>query len=383
MGQIWEVINVDRRERDLAGGTKLQGLFFYEDMGKLYHALWIPRMPKVVDKWLSHGPIVSQPSSLIGKLSTEELDMIFEAILPAPAVGTEGDLTANFLSCIFLAICCKRLLAVGKPHILRGYIAREARAADCRLVCLGEYAGSDDQAPPGMLTEAELKEIATTKMVWEDGDIAEYGEERRDKLVMERRLHIFAVELYTPLAKVWRALDGALSDKLYDSREELGSACSLDRDMITALAGQPTYRSGPNVLYNLVKGEYVREDELVVCGKDPKNVTLVHALLSRICYSSDWGFVCEICGSEVASTFKKGPWAGDRFCIRSARDGRPVLKAGAGFTEWRDVTKEVNVFLRQLWKGVMGEDSPVEEADHQEEENGEESGEDSESDGSE
>ena len=57
----------------------------------------------------------------------------------------------------------------------------------------------------------------------------------------------------------------------------------------------------------------------------------------------------EFCGEEFAEKFGRGPWAGDRFCIRR-EDDMPAPEAECGFTEWVDVTEEVNRLLGNLWR---------------------------------
>ncbi|KAI1795045.1 hypothetical protein LXA43DRAFT_882314 [Ganoderma leucocontextum] len=344
--------NVDRREKDLAGGAKL-GEFFWDNMTELYQSLRIPCLPKAVDKWLSRGPFVVQ-WGLVGKLSTEVLDMIFEVLLD----DMNQDLTDNFLDCIFFAICCKRLLSVGKRHILRALISQHARAADCRLVCLGEYAGADDQAPPGMLTDAELKEIATTPGPDED----EY--ESADDAIAARCFYTFALESYEPYYVAGRSLLDPLRDISeeihnirWDRGKTIGPPYSLDLDMIAALGGvdsyypKPEYPEGPIVLCNMSKGEYVREDKLVVWEMGWRRVTLAQALLSRICYSWDPS-ISMWCGEEYIDKLVKGPWAGDRFRITIA-DEMPWLKGGK---EWKDVTKDVNALLCHLLGREMAEE---------------------------
>ncbi|KAM5542373.1 hypothetical protein V8D89_003832 [Ganoderma adspersum] len=364
MGQLWEVINVDRREHLLAGGSKL-GEFFFDDMSDLHKALQTPILPDLVDESLARGTMVFQPGS-IGKLSTEVLDMIFQEILH----DQKHPFVTNFVACTCFAIACKRLLTVGKRHILEGMIKYHVRAANCRLVCLGEYTDATDQAPPGMLTKEELKEIAGTNLVRvEDDDwaIAERndseepeGNDSDPNLICERCLYDFAMEFYEPAPMgrrkhgyplwwaghaVWGELMGPETLLM-----ERGDVAQLrDRELLETLTGWATYPPGPNVLLNLVKGEYVREAALIVRGKDFGRVSLAHAMLSRICYSLDPSVADEFCGEEFVGRFGRRPWAGDRFCVQK-EDDMPVPEAECGFTEWVNVTAEVNRLLGNLWR---------------------------------
>ncbi|KAM5542354.1 hypothetical protein V8D89_003813 [Ganoderma adspersum] len=346
MGQTWEVFNIDRREKDLAGGAKL-GEFFFDDMTSLYESLRIPRLPKAMDEWLSRGTRAVQPGPM-GKLSTELLDMVFEDLLDDPA----EDPTDGFLDCIILAISCKRLLSVGARHVLRGLISRHARAADCRLICLGEYADGDDQAPPGMLTDAEVKEIATT-----EGPDEDCYDTIEEAVRAARCLYIFALESYKPRSAAnWtlfeplrKVVEGLRTARRKDPGRIAAFFAPRDLDMIAALGAVGYYRpeleyaEGSHVLCNMSKGECVREDTLVVWELGRRRITLAHALLSRICYSPDNSISME-CGEEYLDGLVKGPWVGDRFRITSA-DEMPPLKGGK---EWKDVTKDVNRLLRHL-----------------------------------
>ncbi|PIL34423.1 hypothetical protein GSI_03198 [Ganoderma sinense ZZ0214-1] len=359
MGQSWQVINVDRREKGFADSGKL-GEFFFSDLGSLYKSLHIPCLPKEVDKWLPGGTFAIQRQP-IGELSTEVLDMIFEAILGTPKQAS----TNNFLTCMSLAIGCKRLLSVGKRHILRALISRHARAADCRIVCLGEYADKDDQAPPGMLTDAEVKELETTKMPYE-------RRQPTDEDLAGRCLYTFASELYKEqsyavrkqnepvyafMERIGLVRRQLLKAKPEDQDRDRAAALGRDLEMINTLActgyygPEPEYPAGPNVLCNMSKGECVREAALAKLKSQWCTVTLAHALLSRICYSPDPSMAMA-CSDEVEKRLAKGPWAGDRFRIVSAKD-MPQLQ---GDREWKDVTGDVNRTLRHLWRENEGSD---------------------------
>ncbi|PIL37571.1 hypothetical protein GSI_01265 [Ganoderma sinense ZZ0214-1] len=358
MGQNWEIFNVDRRERRIGSGGKLSE-FFFDNMPSLYEALRIPCLPKAVDKWLSRGTFVMQPGP-VGKLSTEVLDMVFEAILdnatPHP--------TDNFLNCIFLAVGCKRLLVVCKRHILRALISRHARAADCRLVCLGSSAYGAHQAPPGMLTDAELQEIATKSIPGED---EYYGS--AEKAMEARRLYSFACECYKPYREVQQSLFDPLRERAREFgriRREKGETIdplyALELDMITALGAVDSFRpkpeypypaEGPNVLCNMSKGEYVREDVLLACetGFKWERIALVNALLSQICYSPDGGAAVGCEDKDDEERLVRGPWAGDRFRITSAAE-MPLLKLKGG-KEWKDVTEELAMLLSAVHTPIM------------------------------
>ena len=327
--------------------------------------------------------MVRQPGS-IGKLSTEVLDMIFQTILHD---RTTEYFARNLLSCICFALGCKRLLAVGKRHIEEGLIEHHASAARCRLVCLGEYTDATDQAPAGMLTAEELKEIAATKVPAEDEDweiVARNADGVDPSVILERYrcLYSFATEFWVRVddatwqrtSALFNMRDALLPEEPEERppksqwkphphpeeeeeeepepREREDQLRALDRKMVQVLASyNATYPRGPRVLLNLSKGECVQEAALAVFGNDPGHVTLAHAMLSRICYSQDPGLPDEMCGDEFVGRCGRGPWAGDRFCIVSEKE-MPALRAGYGFKEWKDVTEEVNRLLGNFWRAM-------------------------------
>ncbi|TBU45172.1 hypothetical protein BD309DRAFT_989711 [Dichomitus squalens] len=370
MGQNWYIVNVDRRETRLGGGAKL-GEFFFDSMRELYDSLRYPCLPKDVDKWLSRGSFALQPGPL-GKLSRELLDTIFEALLEV----SENDESPPLLQLVLLSVTCKLLLSAGKSHILRQLISIHARAADCRLVCIGEYADGEEQAPPGMLTAAEIEEIATTPHEWEEDD----GEDGPDAATREERTFaLFAINGYDKATEVLgefnqfhTQLSGALTDALWKLKAAPNPQRTFQLKMIWKLVGldsyRPIYPGGPNILCNLSKSEFVREDTLVELIRGWHRVTLAHALLSRICWSTEPS-ISMVCKAKYRDILVQGPWAGDRFRIVSA-DSMPAPKVG---TEWKDVTKDVNRLLRHLWRHEMNDDAVHSEDDEENREGSEES----------
>ncbi len=112
----------------------------------------------------------------------------------------------------------------------------------------------------------------------------------------------------------------------------------------------PRYHSSqPWVLCNLSKNEYVRADAIAALTKSDGAtpfikgaINLSHALLSRICWSSD---------SQIAMNYEgdlhRGPWAGDRFEVTTMNK----LKG----EEWRDISGEIVEILEKIWKFEYGD----------------------------
>ena len=286
-----------------------------------------------VDAWLMRGNVALQPGPF-GKLSPEVIDMIYAQF------ASDDDLE----DVIGLAITCKPLLAVGKPHILRLLQAHHACWAGCRLICLGGYTQDDADLPAGLLTDAEKHKIATTEIPVL-GKPGEYP----------KCLALYASELYSTgygrRGRSYSEDEWAYWSDLREVRAMYGKDGDaqglLELDMFDALYKYraPTYPNGVVVLCNLSKAEYVREDHLTVI--ETNRFGLIHGLMARICWATDPS-ISMCCGEEYEEQFVKGPWAGDRFCIATLKE-MPRLKIGAG-KEWKDVTDEVDELLLHLWE---------------------------------
>ena len=280
-----------------------------------------------------------------GKLSPEIIDMVYAEFT------SEDDLK----HVITLAITCQRLLAIGKPHLLRLLQATHAPWAGSRILCIGLNTDDDSKLPAGLLTDAEKHKIATTK-------IPALGVP--DECPGNLATH--ACELYSECyGRGWsRQGEWAYWRQLREVREtyrEDGDVQTLrDLDMFNALYKytKPTYPTGVAVLCNLSKAEYVREDRLTVmewqCEKWTSRLGLINGLMARICWATDPS-IAMCCGEEYEERLVKGPWAGDRFCITTVEEmGR--LKIVAVGKEWTDVTAEVDELLVHLWKKNLVDD---------------------------
>ncbi|KAI0722523.1 hypothetical protein C8Q76DRAFT_364549 [Earliella scabrosa] len=323
MGQTFELINVDREEKSYESCAKL-GEFFFDDFRDLRAALRLPTLPREVGVWLKRGEVALQPGPF-GKLSPEVIDMVYAQFT------SEDDLD----DVIWFAITCKRLLTIGKPHLLRLLRAIHAPWAGSRIICLGEYTDDDSELPAGFLTDAEKHKIATTEI---DG-VGEPDE-------YSKCLSLYACELYRKSYGRGRSRDdewaywGELREAREMYRKDGDAQGLLELDMFNALYRytKPTYPAGVAVLCNLSKAEF----------------GLINGLMARICWATDPS-ISLCCGKAYEERFVKGPWAGDRFCITTVKEmGR--LKIGAG-KEWKDVTEEVDELLVHLWKKNLVDDA--------------------------
>ena len=103
---------------------------------------------RAVDQWLADGPTVVPPGPI--------------SILPPELIHTIFDELHELDEIIYLAITCKLLLSIGKPHILRATKAHYAPWAGCRLITIDDEAQPLADLPLGLLTDAERKEIEAT-----------------------------------------------------------------------------------------------------------------------------------------------------------------------------------------------------------------------------
>ena len=288
----------------------------------------------------------------MGNLSTELIDMLFHTILNDSSSGES--IATTFETAINFAIAHKRLLSVGKRHILTRLTELHARHVGYRLVCIGEYAYGEDQDPPGMLTATELHEIATTPLWSENLDTDS------EDTAAGRHLASLVNETYRDYGDVVRSLREPLLDLLCcisdifssyrRAKKQMPSELSRDLSMVRRLACgnwlKFAYPDRPAVLCNLSKSKYVREDQLTARRKNVEyTCTHAHALLSQICWSSCVSFGLE-CTEEYRERLARGPLAGDLFCITSL-EGMPALGDGR---EWADVTAEADQLLCHLWE---------------------------------
>ncbi|KAI0334947.1 hypothetical protein GY45DRAFT_1317390 [Cubamyces sp. BRFM 1775] len=336
MGQFWTLKNIDRRER--FEGGKLGEWLFESDHYDLLEKLMTPvQLPRDYDKWLNEGKRVAQ-RGLLFRLPDEILVMIF------------NELDAEDMSLFCFAISCKDLLTLAKQPILKAMNRVIPTWANCRLVCLGEYADVDD-IPADWLTAEELMRIeaafAAQSARNADGSnpMNKRELEFEDQSPMEGLLNLIG----EPCKPEPRDALLSMEDQIFDSIMQEGSSPQSRRKqywremrMLRAFVDHPT-RPAPEVLCNVSKGEYVRHAALpdVSSYHFPDRVSLAHALIVQVCWSPDPS--CNFALPEEGyDRVSRGPWAGDRFCV-TAENTMPGLAPGIG--EWRDVSDDVAKFL--------------------------------------
>ncbi|OSC97975.1 hypothetical protein PYCCODRAFT_1525346 [Trametes coccinea BRFM310] len=324
MGQMWYLINLDSQE--IATYGKLAEWFWFEDFHEIRQALRIRRLPDDVDLWLAKGTRATQRGPLL-TLPDEIICMIY------------AELSDSDVSILCLAVTCKDLLALGKPHILRHLRHAGATWACGRIICVGEYLHELNDLPSGMLTAQEEEAIKAAFDDDADSDV--------DGASMHGRLSFweYVQDTYAQNVSGYNTRCSA-TEKVFkiDWRSWCRRPANEQRDynMVDKLL-EPGSEFGLNhdldVLCNISKGECVRSAALNM----PKAFTIGHALVSQVCWSTD-----PSCSMYIEPEFERklvrGRWAGDRFCLVT-EDTMPELPGGA---EWRDVTAEVHELLCHL-----------------------------------
>ena len=243
----------------------------------------------------------------------------------------------DFTSLACGAITCKALLSAALPHLRKAYVLHHAPWNGTRLICLGEYT-DDSDLPPGLLTQEERREV----------DAYSRGLYSLEELEKRKWLYYdFASGTYSYpsgsdhsiflLFSIWEVEDNDASLKLCHKR---------DKKVLQALHSR-FYRSGERLLFNLTKGECVRENALYRMEVDDEDMLgLDHVLLSRICWSSSPNNNAMWLEDDLGRVLGRGPWAGDRFCIATLEE-MPRAEDGR---EWKDVSKEAVAFLHHVWR---------------------------------
>ena len=298
-----------------------------------------------VDEWLSAGTTASQ-SCLLASLPTE----IFYAII--------YEISSDIHDLAAFALTCKIILGAAKPYILEALKAVDAPWAGRRIICLGGCTYEDDELPAGFLTEEELNEVTTTSVPGRDSD--------EDPDIKFEHYFSFACETYRGISNDRRPRVMATGGRFLDrwtntsqpTRASTRSAVGKqDFVRFVSLCGygarmDEMYPPGEPVLFNLSKGKYVRSAPILALETTDRPLSLINALLARICWSGSPGD--NAMGLDEAQHLElgRGCWAGDRFCITVMEDA-PHSPDGR---EWVDVSEETAEFLFHLWRHARRRD---------------------------
>ncbi|KAI0329626.1 hypothetical protein GY45DRAFT_1337361 [Cubamyces sp. BRFM 1775] len=363
MGQLYTLYNVDLRVLWYRGLHLSDWLLksSHEDIVQLLRWRSPIVLPKMLDEYMQKGRKVAQRARLL-KLPNELLDIIVDEL-------TED---MGFLS---LSATCKDLLTLAKRHLPKFYQLFQPQWSGCRIICLGEDTRELDDLPQRLLLPRERDELRSDvenahSVYWTLAD--RYNKQG-------------SVQSYM-MTKWLERIDDNLRNGVYDETSE---ACyhghrSDWRLFFSILSHRPygytpkPLPGGPEVLCNLKKREYVRKDGLSL----PSCVTLAHALFVQTIWSPS-ASVGIRCDDAVRDRIKRGPWAGDSFCITTvetlpdiecveeyseddkgekeeadeanAKDGDEDVdgegtRAATRRREWTDVTAEVDAVLVHLFE---------------------------------
>ena len=253
------------------------------------------------------------------KLPLEIFDMVMDQL--------------QWMELFVLALTCKDMLSALRCRQLAVLKGLHAPWRNCRLILLGRNTTERDSLPASL----HLPDYQRAKIV--NGAIGRYHALGRTDPLYHLRRHI-----PQGLRDAGRSGRGSWRPTSTSTMSDCQRFCVLWG------SGAPVcYPDGLPVLCNVSKAEYVRAD-----GLTAPDVTLVHALLVRIAWSTDTstGFPC---ADGVAQALASGPWAGDKVSV-DTMETLPTLPVGRREEGWVDVTSEVNWLLWNLWTASHQQD---------------------------
>ncbi|KAI0042903.1 hypothetical protein FA95DRAFT_1563843 [Auriscalpium vulgare] len=305
MGQYWKIINLDTKEAH--GLHKIGPETFYGRYDWLLRTVTQPLRPSAVTT-------ATFPNTSLGALAlpTDIILMIFHEL-------------EDWVDAMCLCVAHPILEVIGSPHADALGLAWQAPWIGHRLVCVGDYARTDD-LPDGMLTEEETQELRT-------------GDADSD---------------YRP------TLYGAdyKSVYLYEVHRVIGywDMNSRDRAKLRELF-DPSYDNDEWVLCNLSKQEFVLSRTIKdFTGDNTKGlfgttqIGLGTVLLSRICWSSDEGGTTYYDDEDLH--IHRGAWAGDRFRVTSVEK----FEETENRADWADVGAQVVAVIAAICRYNIGKD---------------------------
>ncbi|KAF9066093.1 hypothetical protein BDP27DRAFT_1424232 [Rhodocollybia butyracea] len=317
MGQYWRLVNIDKVETFGSGHWgKLGACFWYASQGvldRLSTAVNPYRWPKLMSKD-KRSPAV-QTSMLLIKLPPELLQAIAKSLM--------GD----FASLMAFSFTCVTMWEVTED-VRFLYLRTELQYRSWegnRIIFLGDYTRD---LPQGLLTGEdreklnEWAEIMKSRSHYEPPD-----DVSEDVSLLNRALHNMEDEFLTDYL-------------VYTDIPEAYRWSNLRFTGFTLRCAPSTSPENRWMLRNLTKKEYVIRSTAGISSDSG----LTQALFSLICWSDDSSISME-CDDADRERMIRGPWAGDRIdlTVDSLHDHK-------NDSAWRDITKDVLVFLEKLAK---------------------------------
>lgn len=213
-----------------------------------------------------------------------------------------------YLDVICLALTCTAMWDITERARSLSYLAelQSQNWAGSRMICFGDHACS---LPKGLFTLEDRERFE--EVIGEQwGDLAnEDDEDSRDLAMIRQARYKFSTPRKWSLYRSddTRGLDAPeeIELEIYTSlRGKKAAMCWIDiRNWLVLQPPEDRW-----MLRNLSKQEFVLKSK----GSDPSS--LVQALLSLICWSTD-SDVSMNCDKSIAETLVRGPWAGDRIDV--------------------------------------------------------------------
>ncbi|OBZ68049.1 hypothetical protein A0H81_11852 [Grifola frondosa] len=301
-------INLDKKQILPAGlGGKLRELLFQYYPACLMDYLAVP----VASSCPESKTVFTTTTVGLGRLR-----------LPTELILIVFDKIDDPQDAVFLGLAHDALLPIGWNRIKALIMAASPIGswAGDRIVCIGDYAESDDLP---MLTLSERQELSTKK---------------------HNNLYQYASNEFTVAGDpVKWAPDAKLVARL-SSHEQM---------MLRRIVDYP--QDSQWVLCNLTKGQYITGEAIEDLFGEPPSLGpehfttfgFGHVLLAHICWSSD-----PTTGINCYRALSYGDWAGDEFEITTMQE----MKSCEGEEPWEDVSDSFLEEINDLWEQEYGMD---------------------------
>ncbi|KAI0683677.1 hypothetical protein BC835DRAFT_1423075 [Cytidiella melzeri] len=312
MGQYWRFVNLDKRcVQDPAGGSKLGEFFFRPGLPLPINEFTIPSpLSSRVASLAAESPRImhcsSSPNSRLLQCPDEIILLVFREI-------------DQLSDAACFALADGKLFRIGLARIEELQRLLYSIWAGDRVLVIGDYTKDNDYPE-------SVRDTVKEELQYYAEDEAE--EDTND----DSRFHHLASEYYD---RPYR------SENVWERHNVLKWNEDKDESNYKALVKQHYDHSSVWVLCNISKGEFVRKTSL----KDFFWADLGHAMLSRICWSSDSSIAMSY--ENEKNPLHRGSWAGDRFEVTTMDRLRSDI-------EWRDVSKEVADTLLDIYRFEYG-----------------------------
>ncbi|KAJ7510691.1 hypothetical protein B0H11DRAFT_2215439 [Mycena galericulata] len=357
MGQYWDIVNLDKRERISNFSDKMGCYLFRTHDGP--DALAIKLFPPMRKKVFSPTSslidalpvrVRSTPSGIL-ILPTEIIDMIFM-------------LVPSLKDVICLGLTCQTLWNIGLRRMEWQVqaLADENSWAGDRIICVGDYL-KDGDVPDGLLTNEEIAELThptseTVERRDTDSNDEESAPDAPPVLASLCKLKCRYVRHTDAGLVLFKFIANILGDLAW-FKDPFSQQYRAEIDIFSQLCNENAWKSELTtkwkVLRNLSRHIYVTERALsefkentTIAGIAP--VWFGHLALIQICWSSD---PSANMADEI--DISRGIWAGDRFDIITEDEFIDELQNSAEPVTWTDVSEEVIKEVETIWRSDEAE----------------------------